>query len=539
MNKIIDWIKSNPFISVCAVVALAGLLGLGYLRFVQAPRFIESRSQELKQINTRQKSLMSIRVPLPNADLNAPPIEVTAVVNQVVINDVNGVYSAIRDQYDLIRAEISDVNSKRHLPVLLGGSEIWPDGDTENKFDLYVQAADDYRKHFEALFSYGQSNAWNMPALRASGPPTKAEVEQVLSSTAFNFINSIGVGSASSLTKEQADQLYREQRVELMNLLTGRAKSIHLYADLPAEQDPFAYVAEETDRTSGGTFGADRGSTDKQQTDNGLPAGYPFQIAAWSFADSPPKPDQLWEGQVQLWIMRDIMQAIANLNRVEQGIEVAQADGTTSTKPATALNSPVKRLLRLETLPGYVGLHTIGGVFDEQGDSAALNPTGRFGGRGGFGDEGGFGAGGSAGRDSASVYTDPPLERKPKKPTERAEDHFGISPTGRVSNAVYDVRHTRLIIDIQWDKLPALMQALRELNFMTVVKAEVQDIDEYEVLRQGYVYGQSDVVRADLLIESLWFREWTGELMPKTVREKLLIEVPEGRLQDNAPAAGL
>lgn len=530
MKTVIDWIKSNPFITACGVIAFVGLVGMGYLRFVQASKFTETRSEELKQINTQQKGLMSISVPLPNEDLNAPPINVSTVINNVVINDVNGIYSTIREQYELIRVETSDFNSDRHLPVLLGRGDIWPDAGSQRQ-DLYVQAAVDYLNHFKAVFNYGQPNSWNMPAMRASSPPTAQQVEQVLAETAFNFVNSIGVSSAAMLTEQQAEQLYSEQRVELMNLLADRARSIHLYADLPAEEDPFYVEPDDEQPTTSSVFGGGGTSTSRsdREADNGLPAGYPFQIADWAFAETPPNPDQLWEGQVQLWVMRDIMQAIANLNRVEEGVEVTQPDGTTTTVPATALNSPIKRLLRLETLPGYVGLHSIGGAFDIRSDDNGRSGT-RSGASRGFDTPIRSRSG-----DGEAVYPDPPLERQPKKQTERADDHFGISPTGRVSNAVYDVRHTRLVIDIQWDKLPAFMEELREMNFLTVISADIQDVDEYEMLREGYVYGESDVVRADLLIESLWFREWTGELMPKIIREKLLIEIPEGRTESSAP----
>ena len=102
-----------------------------------------------------------------------------------------------------------------------------------------------------------------------------------------------------------------------------------------------------------------------------------------------------------------------------------------------------------------------------------------------------------------------------------------------MSNGVFDVRHTRLTLDIEAAKLPEFMNELHKTNFMTVIKAKVEDIDEYDVLQQGYVYGDSDVVRAELVVESLWFRNWTTDLMPKLVKQKLLILKPE------QPADGL
>lgn len=140
-----------------------------------------------------------------------------------------------------------------------------------------------------------------------------------------------------------------------------------------------------------------------------------------------------------------------------------------------------------------------------------------------------------SGVETPSVYPTPPLELAPTEATDRAVEHFGITPTGRVSNSIFDVRHTQLVIDIEATALPAFLEQLRKTNFMTVVKAEVTDLDEYELLQEGFVYGHGDVVRAKLIIESLWFRNWTEDLMPKIVKEKLLIIQPEGALTGQDP----
>lgn len=523
MKNTLDWIKTNPFIVACGGVALLGLLGIGYLLLVAAPGFTETRSNEIKQYLDKQRSFMNVSVPLPNEDPNAPPDIETVVINDEVIRDVSRIYGQIKSQYDTIRLDISDKNASRHRSVLLGGGDIWPDADPRRYFARYERAAADYRDHFEAVFDPGNDNPWAMPSMRASSPPSSAEVSEVLEETAFNFLGSIGVSSAAELTDNQANQLYAEQRMQLMQLLADRARRINLYAQLPEDQDPFFVEPSDDDRanTGGGNnplLGG--GSRDRDRDrDNGLPAGYPFFIADWAYAESAPKPDELWEGQVQLWIMRDIMHAIAQVNQVDDNPQ------------ASVLNSPIKRLVRLGDVPGYVGMHTVGGVFDETDsdtdggfDRERRTPRSR---------PSGEGSGASRSDQVPSIYPDPPSELEPKEPTDAAPEHFGITPSGRVSNSVFDVRHSRLVIDIEWDKLPLFVEQLRKTNFMTVIDADIRDLDEYALLREGYVYGKGDVVRANLLIESLWFREWTGELMPKVVRQKLLIEpLPNARDAD-------
>lgn len=521
MKNALEWIKTNPFNVGCAVVAIVMIGLFAYLYIMAAPAFSKEKSAEIKQYQSRQRSLMNISVPLPNKDPNADPDIESVVINDDVISEVRDIYTNIRSQYERIRLETSDKNSRRHRGVLLGGNEIWPNS-TRN--DLFEAALKGYRDHFTALFAYGQANPWGMPTFQASSPPDPALIQQVLATSKFNFTNSIGVTALNELNQDQAQQLFAEQRLVLMKLLSDRARSIHFYVDLPAEEDPFHYEPAESEGTTGTLPSAAfdprlGGGSQTPSATQGMPAEYPFVIADWAFSDSAPRPDQLWEGQVQLWILRDIMHTIHQLNRVGQNVEVLAVDGTVRPEPANALNSPIKRLLSVRDIPGYVGLHTIGGAFNEDGTVERLGQINI--------DPGpapvDLGTTSSAIPAGPSIYPVPPTELAPKKPTEKAAEHFAITPTGRVSSSVFDVRHTRLTIDIEWDKLPLFMEMLGETNFMTVVDADITDLDEYELLKEGYVYGGTDVIRAELLIESLWFREWTLEFMPTVVQQRLLI----------------
>jgi len=96
-----------------------------------------------------------------------------------------------------------------------------------------------------------------------------------------------------------------------------------------------------------------------------------------------------------------------------------------------------------------------------------------------------------------------------------------------VSNALYDVRHARLVAVVDYQKLPELFRALSRVNFMTVLNMQVTDVDEYDALAEGFVYGSSDAVEVDMVIETLWMREWTEPLMPDKTREYVGIDEPE------------
>lgn len=527
MKNAIDWIKSNPIVTACAVVALLGIVITAYFYVVSAPQYGVAKSEILKQPMQRQKALQNVSVLLPNADPNAPADNFPVVINQKVINDVGSIYRKIQTQYEEILGNAKTKNSQNHIQVLLGGPSIWPDADTTQFFDIYVEAKEEYKNHFKALFDARNANKWNMPRMVASSPPTTAELEQLLAQSAYDYISSVGAQSTTDLSQSQANQLYAEQRMKLMDALNQRARSIHLYVTLPKEEDPFALDDAGTDSAAppaaapGFPFGGASAGIDKDAL-----AGYPFRIADWAFSDQPPAPDQLWEGQVQIWIMRDIMSTISKVNRVGRNdIKALGPDGVIRDEPASVVNSPIKRLLKLQTLHGYVGLHntgialggeTTGGDLGASGGARFTAPSAST-----------SGASGLTGTTTPSIYPEPPIALAPKQATDRAIEHFGITPTGRVSNSVFDVRHTQLTIDIEAAKLPAFIEALNQTNFMTVIKTQVTDLDEYALLREGYVYGHNDVVRADLIVESLWFRNWTEPLMPKIVKKKLLIILPE------------
>ena len=538
MKNLIDWIKSNPIVTACAVVALLGIVVIAYFYVVSAPQYGVTKSDILKQPIQRQKALRDVPVRMPNQDPNAPADIYPVVINQVVINDVGSIYRKIQTQYEEILGTAKTKNSQNHIQVLLGGSSIWPDADRNQFFDIYVEAKEEYKNHFKALFDKeGRGNKWNMPRMVASSPPTAAELELILAQSAYDYISSVGAQSTADLSQSQADQLYAEQRMMLMQALNDRARSIHLYATLPPEEDPFA--PKDTDAKPGapatapqpgfpfGGAGAGAGKSKDSLT------GYPFRIADWAFSDQPPTPDQLWEGQVQLWIMRDMTWTINNVNRVGRNdIKAMGPDGVIRDEPASVVNSPIKRLLSLKTLHGYVGLHNTGAALGDETTGVDIGAAGSGGFIGGGPAVGG--AVGQPGSTTPSIYPTPPVELAPAEATNRAVEHFGITPTGRVSNSVFDVRHTQLTIDIEAGKLPAFIEALNQTNFMTVVKASVTDLDEYALLREGYVYGHNDVVRANLIVESLWFRNWTEPLMPEIVKKKLLIILPEGDPSDQS-----
>ena len=209
-----------------------------------------------------------------------------------------------------------------------------------------------------------------------------------------------------------------------------------------------------------------------------------------------------------MWILQDLITAIHFANDVQdQGDHGVDEEGKRI--PSSVLNAPVKRLIRAEVLPGYVGLHNMGGV-DSIGNARPGSPARNN-------------SGGAAGYP-------PPTGGKTDKPREtKLSENFVFGPTGRSSNSLYDVRHARVIAHVDYQRLPELFNAIASVNMMTVLNMQVTAVDEYELLNELYMYGQGDVVEVEMIIESLWLREWTAELMPEDVQVYVgLLDPPAG-----------
>ncbi len=106
----------------------------------------------------------------------------------------------------------------------------------------------------------------------------------------------------------------------------------------------------------------------------------------------------------------------------------------------------------------------------------------------------------------------------------------GWSLTGRLtnpSNQLYDVREVRISLIVDAERLSEFMLALPRTNFMTVTGLNLYEVDVWGDLRQGYYYGQAPVVRADMVIETIWLRDWMAQWMPPRVKTGLGIQETE------------
>lgn len=218
--------------------------------------------------------------------------------------------------------------------------------------------------------------------------------------------------------------------------------------------------------------------------------GFPFDIPAWVGEPGTPNEVNLWTGQMMLWIQQDVAAAIALANQVgEPGRDVT--------------DSVVKRLISMQVVRGPVGISNRGGFTVRPGGTSS-------------------GSEGTMPMPSGDPNAVPPASADTALPND-----FSVAHTGRSSNPIYDVWHVWIEFVADSKSLPRFFNTLNQVNFMTVLSVEMQDVDEYKALEEGYVYGPHDAVEVKMLIETVWLRDWTSRLMPAAVKQMLGIASPD------------
>ena len=160
-----------------------------------------------------------------------------------------------------------------------------------------------------------------------------------------------------------------------------------------------------------------------------------------------PCPEDL-AAQVGLWIQRDVLQAIKETNTTP--------DEVTKKVPANLKEAPIKRVTKI-FVPFVNAFVTAAGA------AAAAPPA-----------------------DPAAA-ADAPLTKVVQ-----------ASPTGRVSNGMFDVVHFRIDCDIEVDKIPLFIRTLSRNRLMSVLRVELRAVDQCKPSWRGTTTGTSRLRRRRL-----------------------------------------
>jgi hypothetical protein len=435
MKSALIWMKHNPIAVVAAILCVCSLLGLLVVRF-QASSFMKEM-EDRNSVVQKVKTLKSTRVKIPSPDLDNPVEERDITINEPAIEALKEVYRAMGIEYKNIFALAVDQNRKGHDPLLDG---LFPDPGThkDKLYDSRVQ----YLNAFESMLLY-YSPTDIYPRLNAGGPVDMVQLSSEVELEQKNFLMRLGLENAKpdQLTPEQQRNLADVRRGAAYRVMKQHAAKYHIYVDNLEDRAAI------------------------------------FMIGAWSQPAHYPTLSEIWQGQMELWVQQDIVEAIGTANNIwDASFNVTR--------------NPVKKLLKITVIPGYVGINTQGALTNKGGK---LTPG------------------------------------APPSGETRLPNGFMMTPTGRRSNTIYDVVHAQVSLIVDYQQIPKLFEAFGKTNFMTVLNANITDVDEYEALKNGFFYGTGDCVQLDMVVETLWLREWTTRLMPQRIKKLLSIEEPEAK----------
>jgi hypothetical protein len=221
-----------------------------------------------------------------------------------------------------------------------------------------------------------------------------------------------------------------------------------------------------------------------------------LHIPAWD-QKSPRAPAELFDWQWQFWVNEDILRALGGCNAAD----------------ASMLTAPVKRVVEIRPL-GAAASSAVqsAGTGDEEG-------VGGEGGGMGFG----MGPGGGRGRNMPGESGQPAATAPaaPLDPMAEAALHFDRSITGRVTNPLYDVRRVELVVIVESARVPQVINGLTSYNFITVTELQLDTVDPFTSLNEGYVFGAAPVSQVTMTLETVWLREWITPFMPEDLKRIL------------------
>jgi hypothetical protein len=478
MNKevIIEFIKKNLISLICGVVALVAVITTFYPlsgMWDQLHTDADKRAEKYKSLDTLRNKKFSLPPVDPSkAKSDSMTLFPTAIVNSAGKKAI----ATLTERSQSLVAEAVKLND--HTDRLLVNNLLpppdaqHPDRHLEDK--LY-RFAIRYTQVLSPLPTVTGIAGGKIPADKMLLGEDKDQPGELVEKPALNIYNDIlhggvppspeDVTSARNTLRKQYDIKYQYRGNEVI-------PEVKLRVDHDYEVEA-KLVAEELKNDVAGTK--------KMYVDpKALLANEDIK------ADTAPTFESVWYAQMSLWIQQDICGALANANADSKNV----------------LDARVKHLLSLR-LPPAPGPTSMGESFYLLAPAAA-----------------GPGGGGTPGEG--------------EKPSPIGEDGvlpkaFNVSPTGRASNAFYDVVPFRLVIDVDATQVPEVIRILSNNKLITITNQDMHTLDNTLEATRGYVYGSNPVVRLSLQGEALYLRGWTTKLMPETIKMKLGVKMsPQG-----------
>jgi hypothetical protein len=241
-----------------------------------------------------------------------------------------------------------------------------------------------------------------------------------------------------------------------------------------------------------------------------------LQQRPWVHADTAPTEQDIFEGLVDSWIQGDIVRAIETTNNEAfQKAEGKKNVGTAAIKRLMHISIGTDALTsRLGSFETLANAATGTNLVQAQGN--ATGPTHLF-----------LIPAPAPGADAAAAAA---AANQPNTPD------FTRSLTGRASGSEFDVVLVQVCVDIDPNYLNRFIDQIYRQNMgYTVLNVRMRAVDPLSRTSMGFIYGESQVIEAEITLETLLFREWTKPLMPETIRTALGLPAEEAPPAAPAP----
>jgi hypothetical protein len=467
MNKILDFVKGNLVVVISVVLMLAvlptGLIFSGKWNAKVHEQADSAYKGEQRKITSAGK----VNYSLPSVLEGEEDLSETRAPNQVVTR----FYKARKEQREQQVQEViergTEFNRGHHVELVEGILPKAPDDRTQKRLG---------REMAEAIAgTISTSSVYQRKLQRLNaGSPMDAEtlvltLEELKTREEQRYQNASADGK---MTPIQIEEMTKNLSARRLGEYIGRAKALTFYCSTDAFVDQSA-------QASGG-----RVSNQAKSSEYSV---IPSKVPLLSTIDEAVVFNWLWD----YWLVSDVLDAVslANSNPVTGAMAVPDA--------------PIKRVesIRLSKL-------TLG----EQASASVPDDTQRYLGGGGGRDQRSTSGGQTGGQGVGGA------------------DDSDAPFTGRVGGgpqSAFDVRTIEMVIVASSKDLPRFIDALGKTNYMTVIDVDLDQVDVWGDLEQGYYYGDEHVVRASIVIESVWLRSWLKPKMPDRIKTALGIPIEE------------
>jgi hypothetical protein len=234
------------------------------------------------------------------------------------------------------------------------------------------------------------------------------------------------------------------------------------------------------------------------------------------YGQTPPTGEQLWYAQLELWLQRDIIDAIVKVNDDKAKELTAQADKASSREEKALFqpwvgNMPIKEVISIQTTQYYIRdpATAAGGAAPPPGAPPGAPP-----GRGGSTTPAGPRRPPGTASTSSDKAAGPFRERA--NPPEAGELVF----TGRFTNELHEVMRfsVKLVVDAR--EIPTIISGLCEKRFHVPLRVSYEALPP-DMSMTGKIYGEGPVVVLTVDFETVFFSELYLSLMPDSVLQLL------------------